>query len=169
MGICLGLILLSVVASVAADKVQPLNVTLGLWGVRTTMTKDSSLRIPKEILAVLSPDQRARLEERMNARNDRLAKATTRKECVGLETLKKGISFVQAGRPCSRSVLISTPTELTTRIECDINGIKSERLLEMEVLDPKNVSGSIHLLATRDNPINSTSTFTARWIAPVCK
>jgi len=165
----LGLILVFCVASVAADKVRPLNIKLGLWEVKTTMMKDSFLKIPVETLEVLTPEQRTRLEERMNARYVGKTKSTTRKQCVNLDKLIKGTSFEEAGRFCGRNVLISTPTRFAARIECDIRGRKSEGTLEMDVLDPENVSGWSHLLSTRDNPINSTFTFTARWIAPACK
>ena len=52
----------------AADKTQPLNLELGLWQMTYTIDRGSAVSIPPELLAKLTPEQRARTEARLKAR-----------------------------------------------------------------------------------------------------
>jgi hypothetical protein len=57
--VSLGFAFLFCGAAWAADNVQPLDVKLGLWESTTTMEHSGAPPIPAEVLARLSPEQRA--------------------------------------------------------------------------------------------------------------
>lgn len=60
-------ILLASTLAFGQSKFQPLNVKTGLWESTTTSTTSGQMPLPSDMLAKLSPDQRARIEARMNA------------------------------------------------------------------------------------------------------
>ncbi|HTE88846.1 MAG TPA: hypothetical protein VK639_07845 [Terriglobales bacterium] len=68
-----GLVMLSSVTVWAADKLQPLNVKTGLWETTTTRITSGEIPIPAEMLARLTPEQRAKMEARMKANSQRKA------------------------------------------------------------------------------------------------
>ncbi len=68
-----------------ADKVQPLNVKLGLWEVTSTTNVSGMPPIPDDVLARMTPEQRARMEAAMKARSGEGPKTTVRKECITKE------------------------------------------------------------------------------------
>lgn len=158
------------VALWAADKAQLLNVKLGLWEVTTTVTRSGSMPIPAEVAARLTPEQRARVEERMKARSAERRVATTRKHCLTREEVEKGTTFDQDQKSCSRTVLLSTTAKVDVRIACEIQGqgIKSAGELQIEALDPEKVKGLVRMTIVGDRTAASGSTFTARWIGPIC-
>jgi hypothetical protein len=61
--VLLGIVLLLSLTVMAADKIQPLNVKLGLWETTHTTTTSGQMPIPPEMLAKLTPEQRAKMEE----------------------------------------------------------------------------------------------------------
>jgi len=68
--------------SQTALKVQPLNVKPGLWESTRTINRAGQMPIPAEMLNRLSPEQRARMEERMNAHSAAHSSTSSRKHCV---------------------------------------------------------------------------------------
>ena len=168
-GFLVGVMFITSLALPALDKVQPLNIKVGLWEVTTTMAKSGSIPIPAEMLARLTPEQRARVEERMKASATDTTKVTTRTYCLTRNQLAKGTTFGEDPKACSRTVLISTPRRVNARIDCVSQGVKSKGALQVEALDPENIRGAINLIATDGHSSSSTSTFTAEWVSPVCK
>jgi len=153
----------------AADKVQPLNVKLGLWEVTTTVTTSGQMPVPAGLLEKLTPEQRARIEERIKARPSHPMKETTNKYCLTRERLDKGVNFGEDRKSCTRTMVSSSSSKIDERLECVENGVKSEGKIEFEAIDAENVTGRIQFAATGgDRTINSTSTFNARWISPIC-
>ena len=80
--VSLGFAFLFCGAALAADSVQPLDVKLGLWESTTTTEHSGAPPIPDEVLARLTPEQRAKIEERAKASAQQGPKTTTRKNCV---------------------------------------------------------------------------------------
>src|SRR5580765_3956296 len=70
-------------------KIQPLNVKPGLWETTTTHKTSGAPPIPPETLAKLSREQRARLEDRMNANSAGSTNTVTDKHCVTKEDVEK--------------------------------------------------------------------------------
>lgn len=167
--ILLGLIVAVSISSRAADKVQPLNVKLGLWEVSTTVTSSGEMPIPADMLAKLTPEQRARFEEKMKERAGTKTKARVRKSCLTKEKLESGMDFNEDKASCSRTVLSSSTSNLRVRYQCMLDDVKWSGDVEVEALTPETVKGSMHGSASSgDHTMNNNSTFAARWIGAAC-
>lgn len=166
-----GIILALSVVTRAADKAQYLNVKTGLWEVRTVFTSSGELPIPAGLLEKLTPEQRARVEERRNTKSSETQRAIRKQYCLSKARLVQGPTFGQDRKSCKSILVASTAKSLTMQIEC-ANRSQLSQTLEIETADPEHVAGSMHTTIGADQPqaqtSPSTSTFTARWVASTC-
>ncbi len=154
----------------AAHKVTPLNLKTGLWEVTTTTATDEKAMLPAALLEKLTPEERARLEERMKARKADPQKATITKQCLTEKQLERGMPFRPVRDSCNWTVLSSTGNKVAMRAECVDDGAKREGTVSIEALGPEEAKGSVQFLTSGENAAPSfTSTFTAKWIGPHCK
>jgi hypothetical protein len=160
------IVALSIVAH-AADKVQPLNVKVGLWEVITTATTSGGNPIPPETLQGLSPEQRTRIEERMKAMPG--SRTVTHKTCMTKEKLDDGSSFIEDRRSCTFTVVTSSSSQLELKGTCDNGGMKSSGSVRAKVVNTENIKGFSRMTMTGgDQTINVKSTYTGKWIGPAC-
>ena len=80
--ILLGVAFLWALPSWTADAVQPLDVKPGLWETTTTTEMGGMPPMPADVLAKMTPEQRAKFEAAMKARAAQGAKTTTRRTCL---------------------------------------------------------------------------------------
>src|SRR5580704_9532207 len=147
----------------AADKYQPLDVKTGLWEVTTTVSTSGQMPIPPDLLAKLTPEQRAKFEQQMSGRSLQPAKPIVSKHCLTQEQLDKGASFGEDRKSCQHTVVSSTRSKAEVRMNCEENDMK------VEAVDSENVKGQTQTTATGSNrTMNSNSTFTAKWLGPAC-
>jgi hypothetical protein len=151
----------------AADKFQPLNIKPGLWEVTTTETTNE-LPIPAGILQKLTPEQRTRIEERIEARKSESGRIITKKQCLTREQIDHGIPFGVQAKSCTRTVVTSRLTEVEMQVQCLEHGVNTEGTVQIEVLSSENVKGSTRFSKNQENAPGPPSTFTAKWIGPVC-
>src|SRR4030095_12433973 len=118
----LALLLLLAILGWTADKIQPLNLKVGLWEVTHTTSMSGSPPIPAELLAKMTPEQRAKLDERMKARAADPPKTSVEKSCVTAEDLKKDTLFADDDKTCARTVTSSTANKLEMRVVCEEEG-----------------------------------------------
>jgi uncharacterized protein DUF3617 len=167
--IYVGVILMASVAVWAADKVQPLNVKVGLWEVTMNMTSSGEMPVPAELLARLTPEQRARVDERMKARSAEKTKTTTHKNCLTKENLDQGTTFGEDKKSCTRTIIASTSSKAEVRLVCEDQGMKTDATFQIDALSAESVKGSVHMMMDGGgHTMNSNSSFTAKWIGPVC-
>jgi hypothetical protein len=153
----------------AADTAQRLNIKSGLWEVTTTDAKNSDEPIPDTILGKLTPEQRARIEERMKARKADLQKAAVSTQCITEDQLERGVPFRPVHDGCNWISVSSTSDKVTMRAECVAHGTTTIGTLSMEALGPQEAKGSIQYLTTRGDAASSlTSTFVAKWLGQRC-
>ena len=153
----------------AADNYQPLDVKTGLWEVTTVTNLSGQMPIPTDLLEKLTPEQRARFEERMNAKSMQPAKPIVSKNCLTQEQLDKGNSFTENRKSCNPTVVSSTKSKVEVRLECVENDVKVNAKVQFEAIDSENVKGQTLSTATGgDHTMNSSSTFIAKWISPNC-
>jgi Protein of unknown function (DUF3617) len=168
--VSLGFALLFCGAALAADSVQPLDVKLGLWESTTTMEHSGAPPIPDEVLAKLTPEQRAKIEERAKASAQQGPKTTTRKSCIKKEDLDKAMAFGNNDKNCHRTILTSSSSKLEFRIECGAGTMKSNGDVHIEAISSEHVKGSVQMTigdGTRSMKLNST--FESKWLGPVCE
>jgi len=154
----------------AADAVQ-LDVKLGQWESTSTTERTGAPPIPAEVLARLTPEQRAKIEERAKAGAQQGPKTTTRKHCVKKEDLDKAMAFGNDEKVnCHRTVVASSSTKLEFRMECGAGTMKSNGDVHIEAVSSEHVKGSIQMTigdGTRSMKMNST--FDSKWLGPVCE
>jgi hypothetical protein len=168
--VSLGCMFLFCGAAWAADSVQPLDVKLGLWESSTTTEHSGAPPIPDEVLARLTPEQRAKIEERARASAQQGPRTTTRKNCVKKEDLDKAMAFGNNDKNCHRTILASSSSKLEFRIECGTGAMKSNGDVHIEAISSEHVKGSVKMTigdGTRSMKMNST--FESKWLGPVCE
>ena len=167
--VVIGLLLSSFLTVGAADKGQPLNVKAGLWEVTTTSRASEDV-VPAALLEKLTPEQRARIEERINASKSDAVKTTIKKQCLTREQLQRGILFRPDEKSCTWTLLTSTSSKVEMRGDCVDQGFKTDATLRIEALNPEEADGSLQYLTNGKRSIPAaTSTFKAKWIGPRCR
>ncbi len=165
----IALIVTSSAALWAADRYQPLAVKTGLWEVTTTISMSGQMPLPPDVLEKLTPEQRAKFEERMNGKSLQPAKPIVSKHCLTQEQLDKGASFAEDRKSCQHTIVSSTRSKAVVRMDCLDNGVKIEAKLEFEAVDSENIKGQTQTTATGgDRTMNSNSTLTGKWLGPAC-
>jgi hypothetical protein len=150
--------------------VQPLNVKTGLWEVTTTSAASKAPVLPDAVLEKLTPDQRARIKERIQASKPDAVKTTIKNQCLTREQLQRGSLFRLDGKSCTWTHRTSTSSKVQMRGDCVDQGLKTEARLQIEALTPEEAEGSLQFSSNGQNTIPATtSTFKAKWIGPRCR
>lgn len=169
--IFLGLVLALCSVIQGADKAQTMKIKPGLWEVTTTVARDTEIPIPAGLLEKLTPEQRARVEERRNTKSSEAQMVIKKKYCLSRDELTQGPTFGQDRKSCKPIVVASTAKSLTMRIECASQSPQSQTW-EMEAAGLEQVTGSARATIGADQAQIQTSrrisAFSARWIAPTC-
>jgi hypothetical protein len=156
-------------ATAAVDKVQSLKVKLGLWEVTTTVLANQDLPLPAGLLEKLTPEQRARVEERIKARSSDGPKITKRSYCLTEEQLNEGPTFGQKLKSCKRTALASSDKTVHIHLACFDNGMERDEIVQVEALASDRIKGFVNFsLAGADASPNSPASFSAIWIGPRC-
>ncbi len=152
-----------------AAKLQAMNVKPGLWESTRTIKRTGQLPIPSEMLNRLTPEQRARMEERMKANSAAHTSTTTEKHCLTKEELERDrLTFAEA-KECSTTILNSTSTTVKAKLVCDQEGMHAMGALELVATDPEHVTGSYHSTVNNDgHTMNVDGTWTSKWLGSSC-
>lgn len=155
--------------SQAAAGLQRLNIKPGLWESTRTIKRTGALPIPAEMLNRLTPEQRARMEERMKANSAAHTNTTTEKHCVTKEDLEKDRVSLAETNECSTTVLNSTSTSVKAKLECDQEGMHATGTLELTAADPEHVNGSYHSTVNGEgHTMNVEGAWTSKWLGYNC-
>ncbi len=166
--IVFSVICMCALAVLANEKVQPLNVKTGLWQVTMTSAVSGLPPIPPEMLARMTPEQRAKFEAVMKARGSGTPKTRTYTSCVTKEQLDSD-PFSDNTKNCTRTVLRSTGSAMEIREVCQEADIKSDLTIQIQALDSENVKGSGHVTDAGGNrAMNIATDFTAKWLGAAC-
>jgi len=164
----LAAVILSWSALWAADKLQPLDIKMGLW--ETSMTHSAAgmsqmPQIPPEALAKLTPEQRARMEEMMKSRSG----ATTVKSCITKEKLEKNLAFRDDRPQCTRTLVSSSSSGFEMKMHCGEKDSTSDGTFKLDVINSESVKGAFHMVVSGgDHSMNIDNTFTGRYLGPAC-
>jgi len=162
--IALIVILLATADGWAAQKLQPLNVKLGLWETSVTVNSSGAPPIPPEALAKMSPEQRARMEERLKG-----AHSSTQKSCLTKEKLEKGLAFEEKRQNCKRTIVSSSSTHMEMQFDCTTERMKISGTGKVDVENPESMKGTFHMTATSERgAMETTSNISGKWIGAAC-
>jgi len=149
-------------------RLQPLNVKPGLWESTRTIKRQGQMPVPAEMLNRLTPEQRARFEERMNA-NSNHANTVTEKHCLTKEDLEKDRLRMAETKECTTTVLNSTSTSVKANLVCDQQGMHATGTLELVAADPEHVNGSYHSAVDADgHTMNVDGSWSSKWLGSSC-
>lgn len=169
-GVLPGLAFLFCGAAWAADAVQPLNVKLGMWESTVTVEHSGAPPIPDEVLARLTPEQRAKFEERMKAAAQQGAKTNVSKHCVKKEDLDKAMAFGNDDKNCHRTVVTSSSSKLEFKMECAAASVKSSGIVRVEAVSSEHVKGTMQMsVGDGARAMKMNSTFDSKWLGPACE
>ncbi len=147
----------------AARAAEPFDVKLGLWEV--TRTTETSGELPFDT-SKLTPDQRARIEAAMKARQG--TRTHTMRSCVTREKLDRDMFSDKENAKCKHTVVASTRTVREVKMECAGDEPMTGNI-RFEALTPERVKGDAKMTVgegARSMKVNST--MNARWIGSDC-
>lgn len=152
-------------SALAAD--QAFDVKPGLWEATTAGSLSGAPPIPPDVLAQMTPEQRAKVEGAMSQAN----RTRVVKSCLTAEQLRRGPNLAQPGdASCSKTVVTRTATDLEVRQVCTNKGAQT-------------VSGTVHFRAVNRETIVGTADYSVksgtgttnmqqkingRWLGPDC-
>ncbi len=155
--------------SQSGGKVQPLNIKPGLWESTRTIKRTGQLPIPAEMLNRLTPEQRARMEERMKANSAAHTNTTTEKHCVTKEDLEKDRLKVAEAKECTTTVINTTTTTVKAKFVCEQEGMHATGMLELVAADPEHLNGSYHSTADAEgHTMNVEGAWSSKWLGSSC-
>jgi Protein of unknown function (DUF3617) len=158
----------SAVSKVSA-KLQSLNIKPGLWESTRTINRAGEPPIPAEMLNRLTPEQRARMEERMKAHSTAHTNTTTETHCVTKEDLERDRLKLAEAKECTTKVVDSTTTTVKAKIVCDQQGMHATGTLELVAADPEHMNGSYHSTVNGEgHTMNVDGTWTSKWLGSSC-
>jgi len=149
-------------------RIQPLNVKPGLWETTATYKTSGAPPIPPETLAKLSPQQRARLEERMKANSAGSDNTSTDKHCVTKEDVEKA-DFGQGKGECTYTVETSTSTQVKGKYSCNVEGMTVNGAVDISAPDAEHITGSTQgTLNGGNRTMNVEYSFTSKFLSASC-
>jgi hypothetical protein len=149
-------------------KWQPLNIKTGLWQSNRTWTTSGQMPIPAGMLDRLTPEQRARFEERMKANSSAKSHSAEEKQCVTKEDLQKPPKFTESG-DCTWNVLESSDTRAKGSGTCQVEGMKMTGTGEFRAPDQEHMTATIHLTSTGDGrSVTTDATIASKWLGSSC-
>lgn len=150
-------------------KLQSLNIKAGLWESTRTIKRTGEMPIPAEMLNRLTPEQRARMEERMKANSGGHSSTVTEKHCITREDLERDRLKIAEAKECTTTVVNSTSTNLKGKMVCETAGMHSTGTLELVAVDPEHVNGSYHSTVDgNDHTMKVEGTWTSKWLGSTC-
>jgi len=148
-----------------------LDVKPGLWEI--TSTGQSSGLPPNIDLGRLTPEQRARVEAAIRARQAKGAQTRTYKSCLTKERLKEDVFSdfgKESGMSCKRTVVSNTRHLADYKLECSSDdGKKTAGSMHIEALSNENVIGTVKMtLGDSANTMNVNVDLRAKWLGDAC-
>ena len=123
-------------------KLQQLNIKPGLWETSIASNVAGEMPISAEMLSRLTPEQRARMEERMKANSAAHGRTATRKKCMTRQDLETHKLDFAGDKECTPTVTASTSTMAKGKLSCQTQGMQGVTTFEVEALDPEHYKGS---------------------------
>jgi hypothetical protein len=147
MKLLIGLTMLVCTGAFAAD-IHALDVKPGQWETTTTGQMTGVPAIPPEVLAKLTPDQRAKMESAMGAHG---AKPMVSTSCRTKEKLAEAWTTGQQNqKSCTTTLTSSSSSAQEVHMECNQNGAKSSGTINVEAVDSEHIRGSFQMTAASD-------------------
>lgn len=144
-----------------------LDVKTGLWEMTSVGTTSGTPPIPQDVLAKLTPEQRAKLQQSMAAGMASANQPHVRKACITQKSLERGLNFED--RPnCKTTVLNSTPRMLDVAMECT-GAQRMTGKFHFEAADRETIAGDTNMVMTDGtNAMTMKYKINGKWLGGDC-
>jgi hypothetical protein len=154
----------AMVPALAADN-TPFKVKPGLWETNTEMERSGVPPIPPEVLARLTPEQRAKLDQQPTGPHHSVSK-----RCLTQADVDKGFEPMTGmeGAKCTRTVTADTPTLRAGHLACsgEMTGGGNYRF---EARTPESIVGNWDLaMSSGDRTMTMKGAVQAKWLGSDC-
>ena len=154
-------------AAWAADNVAPLDVKPGQWETTVTIARNGAPPIPPDVLAKMSPEQRAMIEARMKAGMNLGPQTHVAKHCVTREDMARAFAPNEDKQSCTRTVLSSTSSSQDFRVDCASSGMTA--IGHIEAVDSEHLRGKVKSTTTQSGQTTtSETTIFSKWLGAAC-
>ena len=148
---------------------QPLSVNTGLWTTKMVITQSGQAAIPDEVLARLTPEQRAKAQASLQARLNGQPITRTSQNCLTTDELNNGSVFNPDKQQCIEKVLNSSATSVEFTVNCQEPSMQTSTHLTLTAADPGDVTGTGTTKVTvNGRTMTSSAQFTAKWLSASC-
>ncbi|HEY4368153.1 MAG TPA: DUF3617 family protein [Steroidobacteraceae bacterium] len=151
-------------AASAADK---LNVKLGLWEITSTTKMTGMPQLSPELLAKMSPQQRARMEEAFKAEASKGPKQDVSKECLTQKDLDQPFSASDR-KDCTQTKVTTTRTSQEVQLVCTGQN-KGTGTFHVDAPNPETVTGNFTLTSgDGSDGLVIKAQLKGRWLSSDC-
>jgi len=148
---------------------QPLSVNTGLWTTKTVITQSGQAAIPDEVLARMTPEQRAKAQASLQPRLNGQPITRTSQNCLTADELKNGSVFNPDKEQCTEKLLNSSATSVEFTVSCQEPSMQTSTHLTLTATDPGDVTGTGTTTVTvNGRTMTSNTQFTAKWLSASC-
>ena len=159
-------------ANMPAMKITPLNVKTGLWQNTSTVTIVGSLGLPPDVLAKMTPEQKAKYEAAMQSHADGHTSTHTNKGCLTQKDLTTD-PFSKADSDdenmhCHGTLLSSTSSDIVLQETCS-GEASMTYTMKIHAVDQEHAIGTGTGTATMGgHTMNSKVKFETKWLGATC-
>ncbi len=147
----------------AAVIAEPLGIKTGAWEMSYT-SQISGETMPPAVLEKLTPEQRARHEERMKRRAEAGPRKRTDRTCVKKEDLARDAFARDEQKDCQYKVTSQTRSLYAATYECTGTGARKGEI-RYEALGNDRIKGSMKMTTPRGAMEMQVE---GRWVGPTC-
>lgn len=157
---------------IAAANAAPitLNVKMGLWEMSMSGKASGAMPVAPEMLARMTPAQRAKMEAAMAQSMAAMSAPHTYKECLTQKSMQQGFTTEEEkrGNACKETVLTSTATVMDLRQECG-GRTKNSTHVRFEALNSETVNGTIDtVMSEGGHTMTMQHRLHGRWLGGAC-
>ena len=156
----------------AAGAAPALDLQPGLWEIRLTVRTSGRPPMPPEVLAKLTPQERARIEAKAKERAAEGPQTTVKKSCLHESDLLQPLmlTFGGEGQGCRQTVVEASPTRQQIKVQCGKGAPMGGGTIQIEAVDPKNAKVTSQWFATDGSrSLKMSSTATLKWLGAICE
>lgn len=147
----------------AADR---LNIKTGLWEVTATTQMSGMPPLPKELLDKMSPEQKAQLQQSMEAAGG-TPRTDTSRECITERDLERPFESANPD-DCKSEIIKRTRTTQEVKLTCT-GEYKGNGLLRIHTPNPNTMTGDLEVsVGNGETAMTVKSEMKGRWLGEDC-
>jgi hypothetical protein len=153
----------------AAEPIK-LNVKPGLWEIASEGQINGAPPVSGDMLARLTPEQRAKFEAAMQASMADAAKPRLSKHCMTPEKIQRGLDVEQHNNAtCQKKMVSNSGSELEFSEDCTNERGNTSISEHFQLSGSEQLTGTVHVVSTAgDKTMTVNSTIHGKWLGASC-